>query len=127
MGGSGGRIGRTYAPQRAMRVVANWNEVEKGARIMEAANASCDIPQAVVMLIWYRWKRPAVRVSVRGVFLVGYRATSSEGNITKKGRKTELAKDITENKTKAKEPFLAISPTTSFVVCNSAALSAFCR
>lgn len=52
---------------------------------------------------------------------------SSEGKDTRKGRKMELARDITENKTKAKEPFLAISPTTSFVVCNSAALSAFWR
>ena len=45
---------RTYAPQRAMRVVANWKEVEKGARIIEAAKANCDIPQAVVMPSWYR-------------------------------------------------------------------------
>lgn len=52
---------------------------------------------------------------------------SSEGNETKKGRKMELANEITENSTKAKEPFLAISPTMSFVVCNSAAWSAFWR
>ena len=59
--------------------------------------------------------------------LVGYRATSSEGSDIRKGKKMELANDITENKTKAKDPFLAISPTASFVDCNSAAWSAFCR
>ena len=52
---------------------------------------------------------------------------SSEGNDIRKGRKMELVKDMTENKTKAREPFLAISPTASFVVCNFAALSAFWR
>lgn len=51
----------------------------------------------------------------------------SEGNDTTKGKKIELMKEITENKTKAKEPFLAISPTMSFLVCNSAALLAFWR
>ena len=61
---------------------------------------------------------------VRGVCLVECRAMSSEGREIKNGRKMELAKDITENKTKAKEPFLAISPTMSFVVCNCAAFSA---
>ena len=50
---------------------------------------------------------------------------SSEGNDIKNGRKMELVKDMTENKTRAREPFLAISPTRSFVVCSSAALSAF--
>ena len=52
---------------------------------------------------------------------------SSEGNETKKGRKMELANDMTEKRTKAREPFLAISPTMSFVVCSSAAWLAFCR
>ena len=54
-------MGGTYAPQRAMSVVANWNEVEKGARIIEAANANCEMPQAVVMSIWYRPMKLAVR------------------------------------------------------------------
>ena len=117
----------TYAPQRAMRVVANWNEVENGARIIEAANTSCDIPQAVVMSIWYRWKRIFVRANRRVAFMIGRGVLSSEGNDTRKGRKMELVKDMTEKRTKAKEPFLAISPTMSFVVCNLAALSAFCR
>ena len=54
----------THAPQRAMRVVANWNDVEKGARIIEAAKANCDKPQAVVMSIWYRPKKLA---AVRGL------------------------------------------------------------
>lgn len=40
------------APQRAMRVVANWNEFEKGAMIIEAANKNCDTAHAVVMPIW---------------------------------------------------------------------------
>ena len=53
--------------------------------------------------------------------------TSSEGKEIRKGRKTELAKDITENRTKAREPFLAIWPTMSDDVCNSAAWSAFWR
>jgi hypothetical protein len=118
---------RTYAPQRAMSVVANWNEVEKGARIIEAENASCDIPHAVVMSIWYRWKSVAVRVKARGAFVIGRRALSSEGNDTKNGRKIELVKEMRENRTRAREPFLAISPTMSLVVCNLAALSAFCR
>ena len=110
-----------------MRVVANWKEVENGVRIIEAANANCDIPQAAVMPIWYRWKRLEVRLSGRGVFLTGCWAMPSEGNDTTKGKKIELMKEITENKTKAKEPFLAISPTMSFLVCNSAALLAFWR
>ena len=55
----------THAPQRAMRVVANWKEVEKGARIIDAANASCDMPQAAVMSIWYRWRRLAARLGGR--------------------------------------------------------------
>ena len=113
----------TYAPQRAMSVVANWNEVEKGARIIEAANANCEIPQAVVMSIRYR----STKLAVRGLFPWGLRASSSEGKEIKKGKKTELAKDITENMTKAKEPFRAISPTMSVDVFNSAALSAFWR
>lgn len=58
---------------------------------------------------------------------MGYRVVSSEGNDIKKGRTIELVNDIMENRTKAKDPFLAISPTMSFVVCNSAALSAFWR
>ena len=44
-----------------MSVVANWNEVEKGARIIEAAKANCEMPQAVVMSIRYRSKKLAVR------------------------------------------------------------------
>lgn len=104
-----------------MRVVANWNEVENGARIIEAANASWDTPQAVVMSIWFRWKRSAVRVKTRGAFGIGRRALSSEGNDTMKGRNIELVKDITENRTNAREPFRAISPTMSFVACNLAA------
>ena len=48
--GGRGWVG-TYAPHRAMSVVANWKEVEKGARIIEAAKANCDMPQAVVMSI----------------------------------------------------------------------------
>ena len=79
------------------------------------------------MSIWYRWKKLAARGSGRGVFLVGCRVLSSEGRDTKKGRKMELVKDITENKTKAKEPLLAISPTMSLFACNSAARSAFWR
>ena len=51
--------------------------------------------------------------------------SSSEGNDITNGKKMELAKDMTENRTRAREPFLAISPTRSLVVCNSAALSAF--
>ena len=47
-----GGKGDVYAPQRAMRVVANWNEVEKGAMIIEAANKNCDTAHAVVMSIW---------------------------------------------------------------------------
>ena len=106
-----------------MSVVANWNEVEKGARIIEAANANCDIPHALVMSIWYRLKK----VAVPRLFPCGLRASSSEGRDIRNGRKTELAKDITENKTKAKEPFLAISPTMSGEVLNSAAFAAFWR
>ena len=119
--------GGTNAPQRVIRVVANWKEVENGARIIEAANASCDIPQAVVISTRYLCKSLALRVSGGGLFRTGYRVVSSEGNDTRNGRMIELVKDIMENKTKAKEPFLAISPTMSSVVCSSAALSAFWR
>lgn len=52
---------------------------------------------------------------------------SSEGNDIRMGRKMELAKEITENRTKAKDPFLAISPTMSLDDCKFAALSAFWR
>ena len=106
-----------------MRVVANWNEVEKGARIMEDANAICDMPQAVVMSTWYRRQS----VAVRGLVLVVCRVSSSEGDDIRKGRKMELVNDITENRTNAKEPFLAMSLTMSLVVCSAAALSAFWR
>jgi hypothetical protein len=34
-----------------MRVVENRNDFEKGARIMEKANAICDRPHAVVIAI----------------------------------------------------------------------------
>ena len=68
-----------------------------------------------------------MRESGPGVLLTGCLAVSSEGNETKKGRKMELANDMTEKRTKAREPFLAISPTMSFVVCSSAAWLAFCR
>ena len=106
-----------------MSVVENWNEVEKGARIIEAANANCEIPQAVVMSIRYR----SMKLAIRGAFPCGLRASSSEGKEIKKGRTTELEKDMTEKRTKAKEPFRAISPTMSVDVFNSAALSAFWR
>lgn len=117
----------TYAPQRAMRVVANRNDVENGARIIEAANASCDTAHAEVISIWYRWKSVAIRVKARGAFGIGRRALSSEGNDTRKGRKIELVNDMMEKRTNASEPFRAISPTMSFVVCSLAALSAFWR
>lgn len=58
---------------------------------------------------------------------MGCGVVSSEGKDTRNGKKMELAKDITENKTKARDPFLAISPTVSFVVCSFAAFSAFWR
>lgn len=107
--------------------MANWKEVENGARIIEAANISCDMPQAVVISTRYLCKSLVLCVSGGGLFLTGYRVVLSEGNDTKNGRMIELVKDITENKTKAKEPFLVISPTMSSVVCSSAALSVFCR
>lgn len=66
-------------------------------------------------------------MSGREIFIIGRWAVPSEGSDTKKGRMTELVKDVKENKTNAKDPFLAISPTMSFVACSSAALSAFSR
>ena len=60
--GKGGQ--ETYAPQRAMRVVANWKEVEKGARIIEPAKTNCEIPHAVVISIWYRPARLEAREAI---------------------------------------------------------------
>ena len=108
-----------------MRVVANLNEVEKGAMIIEAANKNCDTAHAVVMLIWYRWMRLRICESGREVVWGGCWAMSSEGNDIRMGRKMELVKEIMENRTRAKDPFLAISPTMSFDDCSIAALSAF--
>lgn len=70
-----------------------------------------------------------MRICGRGGEVVweGCWSVSSEGNDIRTGRKMELAKEIMENRTRAKDPFLAISPTTSFDDCSVAALSAFWR
>ncbi len=53
--------------------------------------------------------------------------SSSSGDLTNHGRTMEPAKAIKENRTRAKEPFLAISPNTSVDVFSSSAVLGSCR
>ncbi len=115
-----GREQRTHIPQKAIRVVANWNDFEKGAKIIEAPNATCDSAHAIGMSGWYF--RKMLTFSVRrsgGLFVDG--RSSSVADFTNHGRIIEPPKDIKENRTSAKEPLRAISPNTSVDVLSSSA------
>ena len=99
------------------------NDLERGAKIMAPEKAICESPQAVVIISLCLFPLGAWRL----VMTVGDGGSSLEGVFTTHGKNTEPARDITENNMKAKEPFLAISPTGSTDPRSSSAFSGFWR
>ena len=117
-------MANTYIPQNAMRTVENRKDLDKGARIIDPANAIWDNAQAVGIVIWYlRNKSPSG--TEHDDLLTTDELSSSDGSSTIQGKSIEPPKDIKENKTRANEPVLAISPTTSFDSFSSWAVFAF--
>ena len=118
-------------PHIAISVVANWNECDIGARIIDPPNATCDNPHAVVISGWYGFNLLAKLASRFGTALVETDSSSSEvsveGEETTKGRMTDPAKEMMEKRTRAMEPRRAMSPTTSGDDCSSAAREAEAR
>ena len=92
-------------------MVANRNDLEKGVKIIALANAICDRPNAVARLIQY-----LPSVVRKGTYC---RVSLRCGALTNQGKNKEPVKDISENKTSAKEPFLEMAPTMSFDVLSS--------
>ena len=54
-------------------------------------------------------------------------SVSSSGDSTSQGKMMEPAREIKENRTNARDPFRAISPTISVDDFNSAAVCSSCR
>ena len=43
----------TCIPQKVMRMVANWKDLEKGVKIIAPAKATCDRPHAIFKSVRY--------------------------------------------------------------------------
>ena len=97
-------------------MVAKRNDLESGVKIMAEAKAICDVAHAVVIAI----RLLRADACCEGILLESRVSALS----TRKGRNSEPANDIKENSTRAREPFLAMSATTSFEPFNSPALLA---
>ncbi len=114
-------------PQTAIRVVAKRNECEMGARIMEAPKASWVRAQAVGMSGWYFRMMELGDLCGRGGSerppLAVDDFSSSVGPLTNQGRMMEPQKAIRENRTSAKDPLRAMSPSTSVELFSSLARS----
>ena len=92
-----------------------------GARTIEVPKRTCEIPQAVVRSGLYLCHQPFDPGTGFGL-LPTWVGLSSSGDSISQGKTIEPAREINENKTKAREPFRAMSPTTSVEDFSSAAL-----
>jgi hypothetical protein len=110
-----------------MRLVANRNECENGVKIIDPANISCDAAQAVVMSGLYLCRRLIIDARAFSECLMDDGCQLFVGDATIQGRKIEPVNDIMENRRSAREPFLAMSPTTSIDAVSSATVFALWR